>query len=68
MEWINVQDNLPSEFIPILVSDGNYVYLSEIMYWIDEERKNPAFCDQRNGLTLSEITHWMPLPEPPSSI
>lgn len=66
-QWISVKDRLPTGFTPVLTSDGEFVYCAEIMYWLDEEHKIPAFCDQRNGLSLQEITHWMPLPEPPKT-
>lgn len=61
MEWINVKDGYPPINVRVLVYQAGGVYGG---YEIDIEYR----CDDRfwndQGL-VSEITHWMPLPEPP---
>ena len=54
MEWISVKDKLPCESDNILVWEGQYceIYL----------------CYNRDHFErhYKDITHWMPLPEPPT--
>lgn len=60
MEWISVKDDLPKKRTRVLVSDGQLVTQAIInhrgdwanWYTIDNEYFN-------------DVTHWMPLPEPP---
>lgn len=59
-EWISVKDRLPEDMIERVL-----VYVSSISVighpWIDTDR-----C--RNGRWVrygNDVTHWMPLPEPP---
>lgn len=59
MDWINVKDGFPEETCFVIVFGGNDVA--------------PAvFCEgdfgmwMPDGMTVFDnITHWMPLPEPP---
>lgn len=59
-EWVSVEDRLPAPTEnPVLVYDGtgvgiNMAWYSYAMGW-----------KYRTGLPGVEITHWMPLPEPP---
>lgn len=55
--WISVEERLPQEFDSVIVYDGASIFIGyhEINYgfYID-------IVDEK-----IEITHWMPLPEPP---
>lgn len=55
-EWISVEDRLPEI--------GVYV-----MVFLGKQGHNPTtynFCQYTKfGFHLSNVTHWMPLPEPP---
>ncbi|MEE1301623.1 MAG: DUF551 domain-containing protein [Bacteroidales bacterium] len=57
-EWINVKDELP------LVQDDYLVYLPNghirTAYWMTEDFWEKGYYSNR-----LEVTHWMPLPEPP---
>lgn len=59
MEWINVNDRLPDELDAVLVlgeTDNNLKKGMEVC-WI---------CGgDWTGWWTKNITHWMPLPEPP---
>ena len=50
-QWIPVNERLPDEEVRVLAYDGDKVFESE--YW--------------NGSWewLADVTHWMPLPNPP---
>ena len=76
MEWISVKDRLPSDSMPCFLSgvdrifdDGQIGYFrtigsltegtdsanNKISYWIDWGHES----------MIENVTHWMPLPEPP---
>ena len=67
-KWISVNDRLPS-FVSgspskcVLVTDGNWIamaYYSETLRWTFADATNAEYI-----INWTEITHWMPLPEPP---
>jgi len=58
MEWISVKDRLPEK-----VEFGQVKYLVYDDYW----KIHIALWDNRFKCTEpEEITHWMPLPDPPT--
>ena len=63
-KWIHVSERLPEHFGQFLVTVKEYNrgwYADSAMYdpYKNEWRTN-LFCGMRD-----EVTHWMPLPEPP---
>lgn len=72
-EWISVNDKLPEEKKPVLVtwisikgdihSDAVAAIISGRWYWwegnVDDTLDFDAKC------IFVEVTHWMPLPKPP---
>lgn len=63
--WIPCSDRLPEmddNYICVYhFHDGNKNYASTLFFYATDQ--NPHFqCDGYRGL---EVTHWMPLPEPP---
>ena len=71
-DWIIVKDRLPEPFINVLTTDGNNV---EILFYT--KYLNRITGEMVVGWTLTNnsestdliwenITHWMPLPEPPN--
>lgn len=66
-EWISVKDRLPesayntwSEDVIALTEGGDVFKLANIGgYW----QRTSAFAMSDSG----EVTHWMPLPEPPDA-
>lgn len=62
-EWIKCSERMPEDFEDVLATDGNEVCLG---YYFEDDNQRPVwgtyptcpFCD-------GEISHWMPLPEPP---
>ncbi len=62
MEWISVKDRLPGYLTRCLVTNGKYVKTS----WSKDN--DHAWCeihDFDEDVWLEDVTHWMPLPEPP---
>ncbi len=63
MEWISVDDRMPQEgekvliYIPFRGVHLNYVSYVEGGKWFV-----PAMYGRNN---ITDVTHWLPLPEPP---
>lgn len=77
MEWIRVKDKLPYDYEYVLVfskKEGTEPSPLSIARQFKgkwemmntEEQSNAVACgDLTWGMEADEITHWMPLPEPP---
>lgn len=62
MEWISVKDGLPKTFKTVLVySKTNGVRSDYLRYVVN----NVFYFNGTPDLLDTEVTHWMPLPEPP---
>jgi hypothetical protein len=67
MEWIKLEDSLPRCCDDVLFTDGKQVYRG----WLEthEPLEDPLFynqsCEVRAEHWPENVTHWMPLPEPP---
>lgn len=58
-EWIKCSERMPEELEDVLVTDGRSVevmYLNFGLWYVTST--DSAICGD-------EVTHWMPLPEPP---
>lgn len=63
-EWISVKDRLPPRYKKILVVNGHgYVNISAFVKEFDGEWTWLGLDGKYNH--INDITHWMPLPEPP---
>ena len=72
-EWISVKDRLPEnvniEHLTVGYSKAVLGYVTNnlcvfcVIY--DYERKAWRYFDDTYHIVRHEITHWMPLPEPP---
>lgn len=68
-EWISVEDRLP-ELIPC---NAGTAYSEAVIVWTSGRKAMIAVWDGKRFLCAAdyweawdeEITHWMPLPEPP---
>ena len=57
IRWISVKDILPEEDTEVLAYDGRNIWLA----WLSGDNTwGSDICNLGN-----DITHWMPLPEPP---
>ncbi len=65
-EWINVEDRLPEKdgmyliFSPYTNKEGGIVYCNRFL-----TKGNPIF-PPNSFESISKVTHWMPLPIPPT--
>lgn len=62
MKWISSKERLPESSMSAVVTDGRLVAMAD--WYVKDQR----FYVGRDDLLLSSdrITHWMPLPEPPT--
>ena len=66
MEWISVNNELPSQdgWYLVYCQSGSVVRVYNTYHecW-DDEDGDDVYCDAVHG----DVTHWMPLPPPPTS-
>lgn len=65
MKWINVNDKLPSDCDLVLFRLGKLLApKTEKGIWLDGVKsfETEYSCE---FFTVDEVTHWMPLPNPP---
>lgn len=79
MKWINAKDRLPEDNTPVLVSFilNGHRFLNTSMIkrcenlwaWCNYNGSNPINDPDNydDELCDPEVTHWMPLPEPPKN-
>ena len=62
-KWISVKDRLPELHTKVLccgIKGGRFI--AELTTWGYERH---LIWDKKNGRGCPEVTHWMPLPQPP---
>ncbi|MGP3209197.1 DUF551 domain-containing protein [Serratia marcescens] len=67
-EWIKCSDRMPDYRAPVLITDGELVAMS-CRSRLDSIGRDPWQTTYQSGdatKCLSTVTHWMPLPEPPT--
>ena len=69
MEWISVEDRLPTAYVEVLVWPPKYFDDEPTTYTgqLHQHEGNQWWVTYGNGIVYnhSKVTHWMPLPEPP---
>ena len=65
--WIPVKESLPEgEVIAVNALKGSYGYREYIIGYVDEDYESDSgYSCESEGEILVNVTHWMPLPEPP---
>ena len=72
--WVPIDKALPKEgedygaflrSVDVLTTDGHRVYVAYLQTWEDDEYPAVWKMIGRDGYTLDNITHWMPLPTLP---
>ena len=59
--WISVKERLPEKDTSVLFSDKESVFLGFLL----SDMGHDPFWSSYDYLENHNITHWMPLPEPP---
>lgn len=60
-QWISVEERLPNHYEEVLVVSK----LKNIVYFAWYDADISMFMGHGHMWTTREVTHWMPLPEPP---
>lgn len=66
-KWVSVQDRLPTDNTLVLAwdSEGADVMRFRNAY-TDDKRHHAAKWVYEDRIIVTGVTHWMPLPEPPT--
>ena len=65
MEWISVKERLPEkEVLAANFKPRSYGYKEYLIGYLSEYT-NGTITAENNHEILENVTHWMPLPEPP---
>ncbi|EKT0217535.1 DUF551 domain-containing protein [Escherichia coli] len=62
--WISCSERMPKGYADVLVTDCEHV---EVKWW-DESGYWNSWTELNSDIFADEITHWMPLPEPPQEV
>ncbi len=67
MEWINVKDKLPTHGVFVLITLAKREYYFKYIR-IAQRFENSWFNESGQNCIVGkvDVTHWMPLPEPPT--
>lgn len=63
-KWIKCSDQMPEKDIDILIVDDGVVEFGIYSSWINDAKFFTTNFEQ--FLKTKNVTHWMPLPEPPN--
>ncbi len=62
MNWIDVKHAMPEKATGVLISRKGVVFYA---FWDDVISDSGDWYDMQNCIVLEDVTHWMPLPQPP---
>ena len=72
MEWIECKNKLPEDekSVIMFVHNDNYEYTNiTIGYLTDstylDEEEEQQWCSFEDYFDMEDVSHWMPLPQPP---
>lgn len=63
MEWIKTTDQLPEEFEEVITYSSQIKVGTAYYYWQESEA---VWVSSDGVYERLAVTHWMPLPEPPT--
>ncbi len=65
MEWIKCSDRLPEDRIDVLVYNGEACSVSSYLKEFYNKFGYHEWSHNEEQFNYNEVTHWMPLPQPP---
>lgn len=63
-DWISVDERMPEKNVPVLVLSGGHLYIAE---WYTWHIGSVAIDSWSMPQYVADPSHWMPLPNPPTS-
>jgi hypothetical protein len=63
-EWISVEDRFPLLHVDVLTFNTKNKFIVQPRIYTERDLSNDAIFYEENE--SNQVTHWMPLPEPPS--
>lgn len=64
-EWISVKDKTPNEDDIVLIYSA-FADIQLLGAWNNSKQQFEYIDGECYGMPIREVTHWMPLPEPPA--
>ena len=72
MDWINISEKAPNHGDSVLayfdVSDSVEIYIYTDLSKTEFAEYGKHQFSNRSGFLTDDITHWMPLPDPPTNL
>lgn len=66
-EWIKCSEQMPESSEDVTVFSRSKGVINGYYFgWTGESRNWYAACGEYEGQIEDDVTHWMPLPEPPT--
>ena len=62
--WISVKERMPEDYVNVLIAMTDVAGTFVAVAW----RENNGWNDGEGGWPDENVTHWMPLPEPPEEV
>ena len=64
-QWISCKDKMPEDGVTVLIYAGNHMIS---LAWYDKEMEYFYICDSDYKYNPLDVTHWQPLPKPPTNM
>ena len=64
-QWISCKDKMPEHGVTVLIYAGNHMIM---LAWYDKDMEYFYICDSDYKYNPLDVTHWQPLPEPPTNM
>lgn len=64
-QWISVEDRLPEESKEVLIYLPKYDSVEAASFFTFPSLNLKEWAQGEDALRLDEVSHWMPMPEPP---
>ncbi len=65
MDWIKTSERIPEQGQNVLIYFPDNPYVNSSVWIVMFDKYLGCFCDYTKFIDLKDISHWMPLPEPP---